>query len=71
MMDKNFNLQKVLYLSGNHYESQKSYDKIMDNIYWTFEGYHPFTLENFRREIVHTNISISDSVYGKIKDGSK
>lgn len=60
-------LQRVLNLSGNPYENKKSYDKIMDDIYWTFESNPIFTFE-FRREIIHTNISISDSVYEKVKN---
>lgn len=65
--NKEFNLQKVLHLSGNPYESQKSYDKIMDDIYYAFEGKPPFSFE-FRREIIHSNTSISDSIYEKVKN---
>lgn len=60
------NLQRVLHLSGNPYESEKSYDKIMDDIYWTFESNPLFAFE-FRRDIINVNISISDSIYEKVK----
>ena len=65
--NKQFNLQEVLYLSGNPYESQKSYDKTMGDIYWAFESNPLFSFQ-FRRDIIRTNISISDSVYERIKE---
>lgn len=66
-MDEQFNLQRVLHLSGNPYESKKSYDEIMENIYWKFENNPPFTYENFRRGISNICISIQDSIYGSYK----
>lgn len=70
-MNEQFNLQRVLHLSGNPYESKKSYDKIINDIYWKFENNPPFTYQNFRRDISDICISIQDSVYGKLKKNER